>query len=220
MLNNPKKLELVENLGYSYAKETNKQKELFCLYKCECGTIFKARASNVNRGVTRSCGCYQKEFTRINKTTHGLKKHRLYNTWKNIQKRVFDKKNSHYMYYGGRGITVCERWLKIENFIEDMYPSYEEGLSIDRIDVNGNYEPSNCRWATMSMQTINRNNFSNSISKYRGVTFNKSNNMWQSRIQINKKRVSMGYFKTEEEAMMARNNYIIQNNIPCNLDVV
>ena len=220
MLNNQIKLELVENLGYMYPKKTNIQKELFCIYRCQCGKTFKARASNVNRGITKSCGCYQKEIARIQKTTHGFKKHRLYDTWQNMKKRVFDKKNSHYKYYGDRGITICDRWLKIENFIEDMYPTYQEGLSIDRINNDGNYEPSNCRWATNEMQTINRHNFSNSLSKYRGVTFDKNNNMWKSRIQINKKRFSIGYFKTEEEAMIARNNYIIQNNIPCNLDTL
>lgn len=86
---------------------------------------------------------------------HGLWKHPLYRVWLSMKTRCLNPNYSRYHYYGGRGIRICERWLDVKVFIEDMLPSWQEGLQLDRIDVNGNYEPSNCRWATRSQNTKN-----------------------------------------------------------------
>ena len=104
--------------------------------------------------------------------------------------RCHNPKNSRYENYGGRGIKVCDRWLDINNFIEDMYPSYQESLTSDRIDVNGNYEPDNCRWATNQVQGRNSRDICKSnTSGYRGVTLHKEINKWGARIKVKKKRV-------------------------------
>ena len=132
----------------------------------------------------------------------------MINRTKNPKNKAFKE------YYGVRGISVCDRWLKIENFIEDMYPTYKEGLTLDRIDNNGNYEPLNCRWATQSLQLMNtRLIHSNNTSGYRGVCFDKARNKWISRIQYNNKQKTIGRFSTALEAAKAYDKYVIDNGL-------
>ena len=87
--------------------------------------------------------------------SHGYSNHRLYYIWISMINRCSRPTNGNYILYGLRGITVCERWLDINNFIEDMYPTFKDGLTLDRIDVNGNYTKDNCRWATQLVQANN-----------------------------------------------------------------
>lgn len=89
---------------------------------------------------------------------HGLSKHPIYKTWKRMMWRCYSTSATHFHYYGGRGIRVCQRWMDFRLFLTDMESGYSSGLSIDRIDPNGNYMPSNCRWATQQTQSINKRN--------------------------------------------------------------
>ena len=107
-----------------------------------------------------------------------------------MKTRCYNIKCREYKNYGARGIQVCDRWLDINNFIEDMYPSYQEGLSLDRIDVDGNYEPDNCRWATYNIQQHNtRDICSNNTSGLRGVCINK--NKWEAKIMVSNKNIKV-----------------------------
>lgn len=89
-------------------------------------------------------------------TSHGLSNHELYQTWYGMMERCYNKKSENYQFYGGRGIKVCERWHDVKMFIADMSPR-PENFSLDRIDTNGNYELSNCRWADWTEQNLNKN---------------------------------------------------------------
>lgn len=134
---------------------------------------------------------------------HGLKGTTEYNSWNLMRDRCNNPNNKRYDKYGGRGISVCERWDDFLMFLEDM-GNKPEGTSLDRIDVNGNYEPSNCRWADDLTQARNQNIRKDNTSGYRGVYWNKRNKNWRVIIMANKVRIEIGSFKNKEDAIEAR----------------
>lgn len=130
------------------------------LYRCECGTELEAYVTNVNSGKSLSCGCLQREMTAARSTKHGNASRgnhsRIYETWASMIARCTKQYRPDYHRYGGRGITVCARWLVFERFLADM-GDRPEGKTLDRYpDTDGNYEKSNCRWATAAEQANNR----------------------------------------------------------------
>lgn len=134
----------------------------YWLFKCDCGNYIKRLKSSVTTGHTQSCGCYHKERAKEANITHGLRKTKLYKKWLDIKKRCYNSKSQYYYCYGGRGIKVCDEWLKdFSNFYNwAVANGYDESskvyqCTIDRIDVNGNYEPSNCRWVNQKVQNRN-----------------------------------------------------------------
>lgn len=142
------------------------------------------------------------------KTVHGfrVREHPLYFTWAGMKSRCNDENTPGYPLYGGRGITYCDRWKHFENFAEDLYPQYREGLSLDRINVNGNYELENCRWADRTVQCLNRRVFKNASSPYAGI--NKKNGYYLARYGEYGKRYNLGRFDTAEEARDYRADFI------------
>lgn len=150
------------------------------LCHCDCGNTVTVVGNNLSSGTTTSCGCVHKkelsdkhkevefEKKRIDNlkkaiVTHGMSRTYFYRLWKGILERCYDAKHKGFNNYGGRGITVCEEWKNFDNFKNDMYVSYlkhveqygRKQTSIDRINVNGNYESVNCRWATWKEQANN-----------------------------------------------------------------
>lgn len=145
---------------------TRKQK---WLCKCECGNEVVVASPELKNGKTESCGCLQKERTSKARKTHGMSKSRLYSIWVKMIQRCENPNVERYPHYGGRGIRVCDEWHLFPKFMEwAVNNGYRENLSIDRIDLNKNYEPSNCRWATDKEQANNTSR-SHTIT-YKGET--------------------------------------------------
>jgi len=146
------KLTVIEELPRRQFKTTSSRVYL-CL--CDCGNKIEAFPSNLRRGGTKSCGCLKKETAGNHSRTHGMSKTVEYQIWAGIIKRCNNKNYREFHLYGGRGITVCKRWESFENFYADMGPRPSSSHSVDRNDVNGNYEPANCSWATDIQQGLN-----------------------------------------------------------------
>lgn len=175
------------------------------LCKCECGVIKKIVGDSLRKGVAQSCGCYNKEKAIQRKTTHGLTKTKEYRAWQNMKKRCLNPSALKYADYGGRGITVCDEWIdSFEQFLLDVGLAPSPTHSIDRIDANGNYEPSNVRWATKTVQAINQRTRLSNTSGHKGVFFHKRRNKWCARITLNSKQIDLGYFSNIEDAIEAR----------------
>jgi hypothetical protein len=128
------------------------------LARCDCGNETTPFRSNVLRGLTSSCGCLRKSLLDAGqRRTHGLTKTPTHNVWVRMRRRCDDESHDAYRFYGGRGISVCERWSSFANFLADM-GERPAGMSIERRNTNGNYEPSNCYWATKQEQMRNKRN--------------------------------------------------------------
>lgn len=139
-------------------------------FRCDCGKTIIAQKHNVRNGHTKSCGCYNIELLSKRNRTHGETRTRLYNIWHDMVYRCYGEKHKSYPLYGGKGITVCDEWKdSFETFRDwSLQNGYADNLSIDRIDSTGNYEPSNCRWATDIEQANNTNR--NRLCTIDGVT--------------------------------------------------
>lgn len=144
----------------SYAGSDGRNATWNCV--CECGVTKKVRASHLRSGISQSCGCLARSKARVTHTRHGEISNGVrtaeYIAWQSMLSRCRNPNTSRFAQYGGRGIKVCDRWQNFENFLADMGRKPAANYSMDRIDVDGNYEPSNCRWATDTEQNRNRSN--------------------------------------------------------------
>ena len=144
--------------------------EILWLCKCDCGNEKITSSSRLRKGKCTSCGCYQKEAIVKAKRKHGMFGTRIYSVWATMIQRCSNPHNSKYKNYGARGISVCKEWSdSFEAFYEwSMSNGYADNLTIDRINVDGNYEPANCRWIGMIDQENNRTN--NVLITINGIT--------------------------------------------------
>jgi hypothetical protein len=157
------------------------------VFECSCSGIrIILTVSNVRSGHTTSCGCAAEESRLTNTRTHGMSDTRMYRIHAAMLRRCLNQNTKEYPDYGGRGITVCDRWKSFEAFIEDMGHA-PESLTLDRIDVNGNYCPENCRWATMKTQQRNRRN--NRLLTFDGITMCSAD--WADRTGISQNAINL-----------------------------
>lgn len=163
----------------------------YWLCKCDCGNSTIVCGIKLKNGKTKSCGCYHSEIVRsigINSKKHGKSNIRLYKIYMKMKGRCYNKTKDNYKYYGGRGIIICQEWLDdFMNFYNwAITNGYKEDLTIDRINVDGNYEPSNCRWVDMNTQCNNK-----TTTKY--ITYlNETHSIseWSNIIGINRTTIS------------------------------
>lgn len=137
----------------------------YWLCRCECGKTKNVRSADLKNGKSKSCGCFQREWAKKTHTVHGLYHTRLYKIYAEMKARCLNKNDKSYFNYGGRGIKICDEWLNdfklfydwsISNGYDKDAPRGE--CTIERIDVNGNYEPSNCKWISSEQQALNKRN--------------------------------------------------------------
>ena len=191
-------------LGKEYGKlvitdespRTTKTGKRTVLCKCSCGTEnLEVRLNNLTSGNTTSCGCQA--------GTHGMTHTRTYSIWEGMKRRCRPDLAESFPYHAGKGITYCEAWEKFENFYNDMGQA-PDGMSLDRIDVNGNYCKDNCRWATNSVQGYNKGLDPNNTSGKSGVSFYKQQGKWSAEIHVNNEHIRLGMFVNLEDAIKAR----------------
>lgn len=204
------------HIGNKYGKLTiieigdltpdGKHREMIC--QCDCGAIKEVRIDMLKSGNIKSCGCN----AHPKKTSHhDLYKDvypRLFKIYSGMVRRCYNKKASHYEYYGGRGISIFEDWLGdngLDNFMEwSLNNGYLNTLSIDRIDVNGNYTPFNCRWATIEEQSHNKRTRKGNTTGVSGVIYDNKRNKYRASISCKSKRIYLGAFDTLKEAIQIR----------------
>lgn len=185
-------------VGMAPRRGTNK----FVYCTCSCGNpeTIEVFIGNLGRGHTTSCGCVFREVI----TKHGLTNTLEYRVRTYMIQRCYNKNHDSYSDYGGRGITVCERWLEsVENFIEDM-GKCPEGLTLERIDVNGNYCPENCKWETASNQGYNKRIRESNTSGRTGVYWCEKESLWRAQIGYMGKVFALGGSPSFDAAVLLR----------------
>lgn len=204
---------------YVYSKkDSDGHTRRYCHCKCECGNEKDAKINPIITGRIKSCGCLIRENSSNlckSRAKHNLRSHPLYQTWIDMLRRCTDSKRKGYENYGGRGISICEQWMKDPtDFINVcLKKGWKKGLTIDRIDTDGNYEPDNIRFVSRHIQSTNRRVLKNNTSGYTGIYWNNRQQKWFADININRKSKTIGRFTSKKDALDARNKYIIDNNL-------
>ena len=204
-------MKIIKDLGTIFVKEDSKKKRRSAIF--ECGICNKPIQVVVEKAKRRGSSCC--DLCHRSKKTHGQSRTKLYRVYYSMLQRCINPKATGYDRYGGRGISVCEEWQDFKVFNEwSLANGYKEGLTIDRNNNDGNYEPSNCSWETRCIQSRNTSKLrKNNTSGYKGVTFHKSSGKWYSTITVKQKSFHIGGFRTPKEAGQAYDKYVKDNNL-------
>ena len=205
-----------KSLGYLYPKPTSKQKRKYVIAICPyCNNDFKTAEWNLKSGGTTKCRDCSYKIKDVNNRKHGDTETRLYKIWTGMTSRCYNKNNYNYQRYGGRGIKVCIEWREYKSFKEwSIENGYQDDLSIDRINNNGNYEPDNCRWADSKTQNRNTRKInSRNTSGYRGVSLSNNKKKWCAYIRVDYKLINLGRYDLKTDAAKAYDNYITEHNL-------
>jgi len=175
---------------------------------CSCGATKTINGCSLRSGLTKSCGCLHDEIRKelvkqISNETHGMTKTPTYSSWKYMKQRCNNTKSTHYCDYGGRGIKICKRWMKFENFFEDMGAKPDK-LTLERKNNNGDYELGNCVWANRTIQARNQRLRNENKTGIKGTSFNKKSQKYCVRITASNKQYHIGNYSTPTQAMIAR----------------
>lgn len=196
----------------------SKSTRAYWLFQCDCGKETIASGTDVRSGKIKSCGCLHDEMASKRFYKHGMSSTKLGYVYESMKQRCLNSNCKDYKNYGGRGITICSDWKNNSRsfFNWAITNGYSDGLSIDRINVNGNYEPTNCRWTTAKVQAdnkrprkcyISKNIRSDNKSGIRGVSFDKSKNKWVASMRFNHQQVLRRTFDTKQEAAQERQRF-------------
>lgn len=190
---------LIKELKY---KKLGKSYYVYALCLCDCKKEKLICLSSILSGRSKSCGCRQGKYK------HGMYKTKEYFIWSQMIQRCTNPKDKGYKYWGGRGISVCKRWLSFANFYKDMGKK-PKNYSIDRINNDGNYCPSNCRWASRQDQAFNqRHALGISMERYIFCDNRKRQRKWHVVIDNSRHKYYSKYYKTKDEAIKDRNKHI------------
>lgn len=177
---------------------------------CDCGTLLFAPIKQYLTGRSVSCGCHGRRARLASSTTHGMSNSKPYTSWRHMKERCDTRTSTYYADYGGRGITYTPSWVSFDAFWDDMGSSYSEGLELDRVDVNGNYGPTNCRWATESLQAYNKRKHVTNTSGRTGVYKSAAPGSWWAEIQDSGATKWLGTFRSFDAACAARRTAELQ----------
>ena len=203
-------MKLIKDLGQQLPSESSKQKKRFGIYKCPiCKDEFRTQSAHVKSGHTKQCMSCARKHGRKHKT-HGMKGTRLYSIFSGMNDRCYNEKSSNYHNWGERGVGICTEWLNDRGlfFSWALENGYKEDLTIDRIESDKGYCPSNCRWVNKEAQAQNRRKQEGCSSKYAGVRLAKGK-LFEARVMISGVRYHIGNFKTDIEAALARDRFIL-----------
>lgn len=200
------KIKIGDRFGRLIVREfagQNKHSQSLWFCKCDCGNMKIIMGGGLRNGHTKSCGCLQRQRTKESRTTHGMSLTSEHAIWKSMFQRCTNPNNKAYKYYGGHGIKICKSWRSFSNFFEDMGEK-PKGLTLERINNNGNYELSNCKWATRTEQMHNQRIRKNNKTGINGICWKEQSQKYIVQIGVKSKTTYIGCFETLEQAKIAR----------------